>query len=239
MAKRGKKYRAAAEKIDPEKFYPPAEAIALVKGSSITKFDSTVDVHIRTGVDPRHSEQQVRDIVALPHGVGKEVIVLVFAEGEGAKLAREAGADHIADDNEMIKKIQGGWTGFDVAISTPAMMAKAGRLGKVLGPRGLMPNPKAGTVVPDKDLPRAIEEVKSGRIEFRVDKTANVHVSIGKASFEENQLFENFSALMAAIRKARPAATKGTYVQRVTLVTSMGPGVKVDPNQAIALELAD
>lgn len=239
MAKHGKNYRAAVEKIDREKLYSPTEAITLAKDNSFTKFDSTVEVHIRLGVDPRHADQQVRDIVALPHGTGKSVRVLVFAQGEGARQAKEAGADIIADDDEVIQKIQDGWTDFDVAISTPEMMSKAGRLGRVLGPRGLMPNPKAGTVVQDDDIAAAIEQVKAGRVEFRVDKTANLHVPIGKASFEVNQLTENFTALIQAVKKARPAASKGAYMRKVVITTTMGPGIKVDPAQAGALELSD
>ena len=239
MSPRGKKYRAAQERVDPEKLYTPEEAINLAKTGSYAKFDETVDLHLRLGVDPRHADQQVRDVVILPHGLGKKVRVLVFAEGEGAKAARDAGADIVADDDATIKKIEGGWTEFDVAISTPAMMSKAGKLGRVLGPRGLMPNPKAGTVVVDEDLPRAIEEAKAGRIECRVDKTANIHTSIGKVSFEEKQLGDNMAVLMESIKKARPAAAKGTYIQRVTLTTTMGPGIKIDPNQAQAMELTD
>ncbi len=239
MAKRGKKYRAAAEKVDPLNLYSPAEAVALVKETVTTTFDPTVEIHIRLGVDPRHAEQQVRDTVVLPHGLGKDISVLVFAQGDGARLAREAGADHIADDDEMIKKIQGGWTGFDVAISTPDMMGKAGRLGRVLGPRGLMPNPKAGTVVPEEDLPRAIKEAKAGRVEFRVDKTANIHVSIGKASFDEQQLFENMAVLVDAIKKNRPAAAKGTYIRNVVLATTMGPGIKVDLSEVTAMDMPE
>ena len=239
MAKRGKNYRSAAEKVDREKAYSPEEALALAKETAFTKFDSTVEVHIRLGVDPRHADQQVRDTVALPHGLGKEVKVLVFAQGDGARIASEAGADYIADDDEMIKKIQDGWTDFDVVISTPDMMSKAGRLGRVLGPRGLMPNPKAGTVVPEDDLPRAIGEVKAGRVEFRVDKTANLHVSIGKASFDEKMLYENMAALIQAVRKARPAAAKGAYLRKIVLATTMGPGIKIDPAQAAAMEAAE
>ena len=194
MAKRGKNYRAALEKIDREKSYPPAEAIALAKEVTKTKFDSTVEVHIRLGVDPRHADQQVRDVVVLPHGLGKTVRVLVFAQGDGARLAREAGAETVADDDETVKKIQDGWLDFDVAIATPDMMGTVGRLGRVLGPRGLMPNPKTGTVVQMDDLPRAIEEVKAGRVEFRVDKTANLHVPVGKASFPEEHLYNNIAA---------------------------------------------
>jgi large subunit ribosomal protein L1 len=236
MAKHGKKYLAAAAKVDHDREYNPQEAIALVKETSITSFDATVELHIRLGVDPRHADQQVRNVVVLPHGTGKAVRVVVFAEGDGATLAREAGADYIADDDEMIKKIQNGWTDFDVAIATPDMMGKVGRLGRVLGPRGLMPNPKAGTVVPAEDIPRVVNETKAGRVEFRVDKTSNLHVSIGKVSFDENQIYENMTALMEAVKKARPASSKGTYVRRVTLTTTMGPGIKVDPIQSLAME---
>jgi large subunit ribosomal protein L1 len=236
MAKHGKKYLAAAAKVDHDREYNPQEAIALVKETSITSFDATVELHIRLGVDPRHADQQVRNVVVLPHGTGKSVRVVVFAEGDGATLAREAGADYVADDDEMIKKIQNGWTDFDVAIATPDMMGKVGRLGRVLGPRGLMPNPKAGTVVSAEDIPRVVNETKAGRVEFRVDKTSNLHVSIGKVSFDENQIYENMTALMEAVKKARPASSKGTYVRRVTLTTTMGPGIKVDPIQSLAME---
>jgi len=232
MAKHGKKYLAAAAKVDENRSYSPEEAVALVKDTQFTKFDSTIEVHLRLGVDPRHADQQVRDVVVLPHGLGKTVRVLVFAQAEGATLAREAGADFVADDDEMLAKIQGGWTDFDVAIATPDLMGKVGRLGRVLGPRGLMPNPKAGTVVPAEDLPRVINESKAGRVEFRVDKTANLHVPIGKASFSQQQLYDNLSALMEAIKKARPATSKGTYVKRVTITSTMGPGIKLDPSQA-------
>ncbi len=238
MAKHGKKYLAAAAKIDRDKNYNPQEAIALAKETQYTSFDSTVEVHMRLGVDPRHADQQVRDVVVLPHGLGKTVRVLVFAQGEGASLAREAGADVVADDDETLTRIQGGWTDFDVAIATPDMMGRVGRLGRILGPRGLMPNPKAGTVVPPEDLPRVIEESKAGRVEFRVDKTANLHVPIGKSSFSEKQLYDNLAALMDAVKKARPAASKGTFIKRVTLTTTMGPGIKIDPNLSQTMEVA-
>ncbi|HUV92439.1 MAG TPA: 50S ribosomal protein L1 [Anaerolineales bacterium] len=236
MAKHGKKYRAAAEKIDRDKYYEPMEALALAKETSTTNFDATVEVHLRLGVDPRHADQQIREVAVLPHGLGKTVRVIVFAQGEGATLARNAGADIVADDDEIINKIQNGWTEFDVAISTPDMMGKVGRLGRVLGPRGLMPNPKAGTVVSEEHLPRVIEESKAGRVEFRVDKTANLHVPIGKVSFSEENLYDNMVVLMDAIKKARPPAAKGTFIRRVTLTTTMGPGIKVDANQAQAME---
>jgi len=235
MAKHGKKYRAAAEKVERYTTYSPAEAMNLAIETSTTSFDSTIEVHIRMGLDPRKADQQVRDTVILPNGLGKTVRVLVFAAGEGAAIAREAGADHIADDDEMMKKIQGGWTDFDVAIATPDMMGQAGRLGRVLGPRGLMPNPKAGTVVSAEDLPKAIEEAKAGRVEYRLDKTANIHVPIGKASFGAEKLLENFAALMGAVVKSRPAAAK-KYIQRVTVASTMGPGVKIDANQAQTLK---
>ncbi len=236
MPKHGKKYLAAAAKIDQNKDYSPAEAVALVKQTCFTGFDSTVELHIRLGVDPRHADQQVRDVVVLPNGLGKTVRVLVFAQGDGATMAREAGADVVADD-EVLAKIQAGWTEFDVAISTPDMMGKVGRLGRILGPRGLMPNPKAGTVVPAEDIARVVNESKAGRVEFRVDKTANLHIPIGKVSFEEKKLFENLAALMEAIKKARPASTKGTYIRRVTLTSTMGPGIKIDAMQSQAMEV--
>jgi large subunit ribosomal protein L1 len=239
MSKHGKKYLAAAAKVDQNRNYEPGEAIGLAKETSTVNFDATVELHIRLGIDPRHADQQVRDVVVLPHGLGKTVRVLVFAQGEGASLAREAGADVVADDDETLQKIQGGWTEFDVAIATPDMMGKVGRLGRVLGPRGLMPNPKAGTVVPAEDIARVVEESKAGRVEFRVDKTANLHIPIGKASFDEKKLYENMAALMEAIRKARPSAAKGTYVRRITLTTTMGPGIKVDPIQAQAMEMQE
>jgi len=236
MSKHGKKYNQALAKIDREKIYQPEEAIALAKETSSTNFDATVELHIRLGVDTRHADQQVRDVVVLPHGLGKTVRVLVFAQAEGAAAAREAGADNVADDDEMIKKIQDGWTDFDVAIATPDMMGQVGRLGRVLGPRGLMPNPKAGTVVAPEDIGRAVNEAKAGRVEFRTDKTANLHVPIGKVSFAEKQLYDNMAALMDAVKKARPAATKGTYVRRVTITTTMGPGIKIDPLQSMAMD---
>jgi len=239
MAKQGKKYLAAAAKVETDKFYEPLEAVKLVKETSYTKFDSTVEVHMRMGLDPRQADQQVRDVVVLPHGLGKSVRVLVFAEGEGATNARNAGADVVADDDETLNKIQGGWLDFDVAIATPDMMGKVGRLGRVLGPRGLMPNPKAGTVVSAADIGRAVTESKAGRVEFRLDKTANIHVSIGKASFDEKKLYENFAALMEAIKKARPAAAKGNYIRRITMTSTMGPGVKVDANLAQSMEVSE
>lgn len=237
MTKHGKKYMAAVSRIDPEKLYSPREALELAKEISDTKFDSTVEIHIRTTLDPRQADQQVRDVVVLPHGLGKNVRVLVFAQGDGATAAREAGADFVADDDETLKQIETGNTDFDVAIATPDMMGKVGRLGRVLGPRGLMPNPKAGTVVNADDMNRAIQEAKAGRMEFRLDKTANMHMAIGKVSFSAEKLFANFAALMDAIRKAKPAGAKGVYLKHITVSTTMGPGIKIEPNEAQSLEV--
>jgi large subunit ribosomal protein L1 len=239
MTKHGKKYLAALAKVDIDKNYDPHEAVKLVKETSYAKFDATVEVHMRMGLDPRQADQQIRDVVVLPHGLGKSVRVLVFAQGDGATNARNAGADAIADDDETLAKIQGGWLDFDVAIATPDMMGKVGRIGRVLGPRGLMPNPKAGTVVNPEDVGRAVEEAKAGRVEFRLDKTANIHVSIGKTSFDEQKLYENFSALMEAIKKARPTAAKGNFIRHISMASTMGPGVKVDVNMAQSMEAAE
>lgn len=233
MPKRGRKYREAAEKFDRSTFYSRKEAVGLIKDTVTTNFDPTVELHMRLGVDPRHADQQVRDVVVLPHGLGKTVRVLVFAEGEDAQLALESGADLIADD-EVLKKIQGGWVDFDVAIAVPSMMGKVGRLGRILGPRGLMPNPRAGTVAPGPDLPRLIDEAKAGRVEFRVDRTANIHSPVGKASFSNEQILENLQVLLDAINRARPASTKGTYVRSITLANSMGPGIRLDPSEAMS-----
>ena len=237
MAKHGKKYLAAKAKVDSEMLYEPRQAVALAKETATTNFDATVEIHMRMGLDPRQADQQVRDVVVLPHGLGKTVRVLVFAQGEGATAAREAGADLVADDDETLGKIQAGMTDFDVAIATPDMMGKVGRLGRVLGPRGLMPNPKAGTVVSAEDMGHAIQEAKAGRVEFRLDKTANIHVPIGKVSFDEQKLFENLAALMDAIKKARPSGAKGSYIKRITMACTMGPGIKVDPNLAQSMEV--
>ncbi len=234
MAKHGKKYLEALEKIDRTKQYEPMEAMKLAKETSFTKFDATIEVHIRLGVDTRHADQQVRDTVMLPHGLGRTVRVLVFAEGDAAREAQKEGADYIVDD-EIIKKIQNGWFEFDATVSTPKMMSTVGRLGKILGPRGLMPNPKAGTVVPEDDLPRVIKELKAGRVEFRTDKTANLHVPIGKASFETQKLFENFSALIDSVRRSKPPASKGAFFRTITVTSTMGPGIRIEPSAAIAV----
>jgi len=239
MAKHGKKYQAAAAKVDRQQLYIPKEAIDLAKETSVTKFDSTIEIHMRMGLDPRQADQQVRDVVVLPHGLGKTVRVAVFAQGDAATAARAAGADIVIDDDETFGKVQGGWLDFDVAIATPDLMGKVGRLGRILGPRGLMPNPKAGTVVQGADMARAIQEAKAGRVEFRLDKTANIHVQIGKASFPAEKLFENFAAFMEAIRKARPAAAKGNYIKHISVASTMGPGIKMDPNAAQSLSAAE
>jgi len=234
MAKHGKKYREAAAIIDRSILYPPMEALRLAQETSYTRFDGTIELHIRLGVDPRHADQQVRDTVMLPHGLGKNVRVLAFAEGDAARIAQDAGADYIADD-EVVERIKGGWVEFDASVATPSMMSKVGRLGKILGPRGLMPNPRAGTVVQEDDLPRVIKELKAGRVEFRIDRTANLHIPIGKASFETQKLYENMAALMESIIKARPASAKGVFIRKVTLTSTMGPGIWVDPNAAQAM----
>jgi large subunit ribosomal protein L1 len=237
MRKHGKKYREQAARVEQDKLYGPKEAVTLAKATSYSKFNGTLEAHIRLGVDPKYADQNVRDVVVLPHGLGKTIRVLVFAEGEGARIAKEAGADYVADD-ELTKKIQDGWADFEVAVATPDVMGKVGRLGRVLGPRGLMPNPKTGTVVPAGDLPRVIRESKAGRVEFRVDKTGNLHVPIGKVGFSAEQLYENFSALMAAVVKAKPASAKGIYLRKIVLAATMGPGVKVDPIAAASSEAA-
>lgn len=236
MSNRGRKYREALEKVDRARVYSPREALELVRETSYASFDATVEVHFRLGVDARHADQQVRGTVLLPHGLGKPVRVLVFAEGSAAKVAEEAGADYVASDDEWIERIEGGWTEFDVAIAVPQMMGQVGRLGRVLGPRGLMPNPKAGTVVPEDELPRVIEEVKAGRVEFRLDKTANLHVPIGKVSFPVDKLLDNFAAMVQAVK--RPPSVKGVFVRRLTVTSTMGPGIKVDPLQARELEVS-
>ena len=224
--KRGKRYVEAAKAIDRMATYDTAEAIALVKKSAVAKFDETIEAHIRTGCDGRHADQQIRGAVVLPHGTGKTVRVLVFAKGEKVDEAQAAGADFVGGD-ELIPKIQNdGWLDFDVVVATPDMMGVVGRLGKVLGPKGLMPNPKAGTVT--MDVTKAINDIKAGKIEYRLDKTNIVHVPVGKASFTEEQLAENFQAVMDAIMKAKPAAVKGQYLKSITLTSTMGPGVKLN-----------
>ena len=227
--KHGKKYVEAAKLIDKTQQYEAAEAIALVKKSATAKFDETVEVHIRTGCDGRHADQQIRGAVVLPNGTGKTVKVLVFAKGTKLDEAQAAGADHVGGE-ELIPKIQNdGWLDFDVVVATPDMMGVVGRLGKVLGPKGLMPNPKAGTVT--MDVTKAVNDIKAGKIEYRLDKANIIHVPVGKASFTEEQLEQNFNALMDAITKARPSSVKGQYLKSITLATTMGPGVKVVSNR--------
>ena len=224
--KRGKRYREASSQIDTERMYDPREALEKVKELSRAKFDETVEVHIKLGVDPRHADQQVRGTVSLPHGTGKTRRVLVFAKGEKAKEAEQAGADVVGAE-ELQEKIQGGWLDFDVAVATPDMMSIVGRLGKILGPRGLMPNPKSGTVT--FDIARTIKELKAGRIEFRVDKTSIVHAPVGKVSFSLDDLEENFNAFTEALIKAKPAAAKGQYMRSISVSSTIGPGIRINP----------
>ncbi len=224
MPKHGKKFRAAAEKVEAGKTYAFPDAIKLVKEITFVKFNETVDLDFRLGVDPRHADQQVRGTVSLPHGTGKAVRVAVFARGEQATAAEKAGAEYVGAE-DLVTKIQGGFTDFDAAVATPDMMGQVGRLGKVLGPRGLMPNPKTGTVT--MDVAKAIEEIKAGKVEFRVDKTGNVHVPVGKVQFTQEQLTENAETVVDAIQRAKPAAAKGIYIRNATLSSTMGPGVKI------------
>ncbi len=224
--KRGKAYKEASQKVDKHKLYEPLEALQLVKETSSAKFDETVEVHIKLGVDPRHAEQQVRGTVSLPHGTGKTRKVLVFAKGEKVKEAEASGADYVGGE-ELAEKIKGGWFDFDVAVATPDMMAVVGKLGKILGPRGLMPNPKAGTVT--FDIERTVNELKAGRIEYRLDKNAIIHVPIGKISFDIEKLQENLNVFVNALIKAKPAAAKGQYMRSVNICSTMGPGIKVNP----------
>lgn len=229
MAKRGKRYQEAAKLVDRQKFYSPAEAIALVKQCATAKFDETVEVAFKLGVDPRHADQQVRGTVVLPHGTGREVRVLVFAKADKAEEARQAGADFVGAE-DLAEKIQGGWTDFDVAIATPDMMGVVGKLGRILGPRGLMPNPRTGTVT--FEVAKAVQDSKAGKVEYRVNKEAGMHVPIGKVSFSDEQLYENFVALMDAVVKSRPAAAKGAFIRKVHLSSTMGPGVRLNPQEA-------
>jgi large subunit ribosomal protein L1 len=229
MAHIGKNFQTASAKVDKSKSYDRVAAAQLLKDASFAKFDETVEVHIRTSLDPRKADQQLRGTVLLPNGTGKQVRILVFAEGDDARLAQEAGADHVGGQ-DLAKRIQDGWTEFDVAIATPPMMGVVGRLGKVLGPRGLMPSPKAGTVVPGADLKRVVDETRKGRVEFRLDKTANLHVGIGKVSFSTEQIVENYEALLEAVRTNRPAGAKGSLIKRVTITSTMGPGIKIEEN---------
>jgi large subunit ribosomal protein L1 len=231
----GKKYRDAAAALDSERAYPPEEAVSAVRKTSTAKFDESIEAHIRLGVDPRHADQMVRSSVVLPHGTGRTRRIAVFATGEKAKEALDAGADLVGGD-DLVKKVQAGEIDFDIALATPDLMGAVGRLGKVLGPRGLMPNPKAGTVT--FDIAKAVRDVQGGRVEFRVDRAGIIHAAIGKASFDDAKLKDNFAALMDAIVRAKPSAAKGTYVKTVTLAATMGPGVAVDPAAAARMSVA-
>jgi large subunit ribosomal protein L1 len=234
MVKHGKKYQEAAAKIDSNMAYQPEEAIGLVKKSAPAKFDETVELHLRMGLDPRNAAQQVRGIALLPHGLGKKVRVLVFAQGEAERVASGAGADFVGGE-DLIKKIEEGWVEFDTAIAVPEMMGRVGKLGKILGRKGLMPNPKSGTVVGMNDLPRVIEDARKGRVEYKLDRTAIIHVPLGKVSFEEKMLVDNLTAVMEAVVKAKPSGTKGQYVKSAYVTTTMGPSIKLDLSSATAL----
>lgn len=234
MAERGKKYREIIKLVDKSRAYEPRQAIELAKKAVYAGFDETVELHLRMGVDPRSADQQVRGVALLPNGLGKRVRVLVFTQGEAAKIAEEAEADHVGGD-ELIKKIEEGWLDFDVAMATPDMMGKVGKLGKILGRKGLMPNPKSGTVVAVPDIPRVINEVRKGRVEFKLDRTAIIHVPLGKVSFDSDKLLENLVAVIEAVAKAKPSGAKGQYIKNASLSTTMGPGIKLDLKPTLAL----
>ena len=234
MAKHGKNYQEVSKLVDKSRTYSPGEAIDLAQKASYARFDETVEVHLRMGVNPRSADQQVRGVALLPHGLGRKIRVLVFTQGEAIKLAEEAGADYAGAD-ELIKKIEDGWLEFDVSIASPDMMPKVAKLGRILGRRGLMPNPKSGTVVPPQDLPRAIGEARKGRVEFRLDRTAIIHLPVGKVGFDKDKLLENLAAVIEAIVKAKPSGAKGQYIRSISLCTSMGPGFKLDTKSAMAL----
>jgi large subunit ribosomal protein L1 len=225
--RRGKRYRSAHERVDRARQYRPAEAVELVKETAGTKFDETVEVHLRLGVNVRHAEQQLRGTLALPNGLGKEVAVAAFAQGEKARAATEAGADHVGGE-DLAERVEGGWTDFDVAIATPDMMPVVGKLGRILGPQGKMPNPKVGTVT--DDVAKAVSEAKAGKVEYRTDRQGVVHLAIGKASFDARRLLENYAAVVEEIVRAKPPAAKGRYMLSITLATTMGPGIRVDPS---------
>ena len=234
MARRGKKYQEAVKLLDKTKDYSPQEAIELAKKMAYAKFDETVELHLRLAVDPRNASQQVRGVALLPHGLGKKVRILVFAQGEAEKIAKEAGADFVGGD-ELIKKIEGGWLDFDTTIATRDMMGKVGKLGKILGKRGLMPNPKLGTVVAPDDLPKVIGDAGKGRVEFKLDRTAIIHVPLGKVSFEDDKLMDNLTAMIEAVMKAKPSGVKGQYIKTASVTATMGPGIKLDLQPTLAL----
>jgi large subunit ribosomal protein L1 len=237
MKKHGKKYIEAAKHIDRNKAYAPKEAVQALKKSVYTKFNETVELHLKMGVDVKQADQMVRGVTLLPHGTGKTVRIAVFADGDGERIAREAGADVVGGD-DFIKEVEGGRLDFDITVAVPQMMAKVGRLGKILGTRGLMPSPKAGTIVPPDQLPRLIKELRMGRVEFRTDKTANIHTIVGKSQFSEEQLLENLMAMLDAIMRAKPTAAKGQYVKKIVLASTMGPGIRLDLNEAMSVKPA-
>jgi len=232
MAKHGKKYQEATKLVEPGKAYSLPEAVELAKNTTYAKFDETVELHLRMNLDQRSADQQIRGIALLPHGLGKKIRILVFAQGEAVRVAEEAGADHVGGE-DLIKKIEGGWLDFDVTVATPDMMSKIGKLGKTLGRKGLMPNPKLGTVVAASDLPRVIRDASKGRAEFRLDRTGNVHLPVGKMSFETKMLVENLSSALEAIVKAKPSGAKGQYIKSATISASMGPGITLDLRSAL------
>jgi large subunit ribosomal protein L1 len=234
MVRQSKNYQEAVKLLERTKAYPPREAIELAKKMAYARFDETVELHLRMGVDPRNASQQVRGVVLLPHGLGKTVRVLVFAQGEAETIAKTAGADFVGGD-ELVKKIEDGWVDFDTAIATPDMMGRVGKLGKVLGRRGLMPNPKSGTVVAAADLPRVIGDARKGRVEFKLDRTAIIHVPLGKVSFEDDKLMDNLTVVIEAVVKAKPSGAKGQYIKTASLTTTMGPGIKLDLKPTLAL----
>ncbi len=234
MPKHSRRYAAVAERVDEDKQYQPREAIELMKELASTKFDETMEIHIRTSADPRHADQMVREVTVLPHGLGKQVRVLVFTSGEGADIARQAGADYVGDD-DLIAQIEGGWLEFEVGLATPEIMPKIGKLGRILGRRGLMPNPRTGTMVQPRDLGRVIEESKAGRVEYRTDRTAIIHCAFGKASFDTDRLLENLAVLIDSIVRARPAAVKGSFLRSAYVTSSMGPSISLDLNALQAL----
>jgi len=234
MTRHGKKYQEAVKLLDKSKTYSPQEAINLAKQMVHARFDETVELHLQMGVDPRNASQQVRGVALLPHGMGKKVRVLVFAQGEGEKIAETAGADFVGGD-ELVKKIEDGWLDFDTAIATPDMMGKVGKLGKILGRKGLMPNPKSGTVVATTDLPRVIGDASKGRVEFKLDRTAIIHIPLGKISFEGDKLLDNLTAVVEAVMRAKPSGVKGQYVRTASLTTAMGPGIRLDLKPTLSL----
>ena len=234
MTRRGKKYQEAVKLLDKTRQYSPEEAITLAKQMSYVGYDETLELHLKMGLDPRNATQQVRGVTLLPYGLGKEVRVLVFAQGEAAKIAEEAGADYVGSD-DIIKKIEDGWIEFETAIATQDMMGKVGKLGKVLGRKGLMPNPKSGTVVPPNDVERAVSDARKGRVEFKLDRTAIIHLPLGKISFDENKLLENLTAIIDSIVKAKPSGAKGQYIRTASISTSSGPGIKLDLRPTLAL----